>query len=166
MANRFDPYRKFKYKVAFSGFPDVELGFSSVSGLTEETTAIEYREGNETSTPRKVPGMTNYDNIVLERGMGSNTFMLDWRKKVFDRNRGFFQYPDNDFRLTVYISLWSKAGGLIRDWKVLNAWPTIYETDDLQADGDEILMERVELAHEGIIHTPYNQNSETGGFGF
>ena len=163
---RIDPYRNFKFRVSFSTDPNLRMGFSSVSGLSEETTAIEYREGNTVETPLKIPGQTSFDNIVLERGMGSNDFMLEWRKKVLDRNREFFQPPDNDFRCDVTITLHNKSGILVREWKVKNAWPTMYECDDLEADGDDVLIERVELAHEGLVHTSFSDNvDENNGFG-
>jgi len=142
------------------------MGFSSVSGLSEDTNIIEYREGNSVETPLKIPGQTSYENITLERGMGSNQFMLDWRKKVLNRNNEFFQPPDNDFRCDVTIELFNKSGILVREWKVKNAWPAVYACEDLTADGDDVLIERVELAHEGLVHTAFSPGvDESDGFG-
>ena len=35
-------------------------------------------------------------------------------------------------------------------WKVKNAWPTKVTSTDLKADGNEMAIETIELAHEGL----------------
>ena len=77
---RNDPYRRFNFLLEIDGV--TKAGFSEVSGLTTETTVIEYREGNERATTRKIPGLTKYSNIVLKRGITRDRSLWDWRKTV------------------------------------------------------------------------------------
>jgi phage tail-like protein len=36
-------------------------------------------------------------------------------------------------------------------WKVKNAWPAKIASTDLKADGNEIAIESIELAHDGLV---------------
>ena len=65
-ADRHDPFAAFNFRVDIDGI--TVAGFSECSGLTTETDIIEYREGNEDITVRKLPGQKKYANIVLKRG--------------------------------------------------------------------------------------------------
>ncbi len=63
---RNDPYGQFNFLIEIDGI--TRAGFSEVSGLTTDTNVIEYREGDEVTTVRKLAGLIKYTNIVLKRG--------------------------------------------------------------------------------------------------
>lgn len=153
MVTRRDPYRNFKFKVTFSDDPGTVVGFRSISGLSEETAVLTYAEGDKIETDLKIPGRTSYPNLVLEKGMTNTTFVLDWRKLILDRNKREFQSPDNTFRKDLTIRLLNKSGLTAHTWRVINAWPAVLSFTDLSTDGDgEIMIETMELAHEGVYH--------------
>ena len=79
---RNDPYGQFNFLVEIDGV--VKGGFSEASGLTTDTNVIEYRDGNEITTVRKLPGLMKYNNIVLKRGFTKDRSLWEWRKKVID----------------------------------------------------------------------------------
>src|SRR5437016_14429972 len=79
-ATRHDPYKAFNFIVEIDGISSA--GFTECSGLSTTTDVIEYREGNERSGIRKLPGLTKFSNIVLKRGMTQSRDLWNWRKKV------------------------------------------------------------------------------------
>ena len=144
-----DPYRNFKFEVEIEGF--VHAGFQKVSGIKSTTESIEYREGAENETPRKLTGQTMFDDVTLERGTSNNEDFLQWRNMIFnvdnvDGNQG----TEEGFRKDVIIYLKNKSGTRVKKWKVLNAWPSEYSIGDLDASGNDVLIETMVLKNEGI----------------
>jgi len=150
---RVDPYRGFRFRVLdVSG---VELGgFTTVSGLRDETEVVEYREGIDGITARKLPGFTTSDNIVLERGLSVDQTLQDWRNEVWSARQDNTVLPDSEFRRDIIVHLLDQRGIVVKAWMILEAWPAIYEVDTLDAMSSDVLIERVELANEGHYLIP------------
>ena len=157
-----DPLRGFKFIVSItvpflSG--RIRLGCTRISGLRAETEVVEYREGNEFSTVRKLPGLTTYDNLVLERGQveGPDTMAI-WHDKI--RRINDEGNSDLELRGDGVIKIYPKQvvlapGGQTQvapsmEYTFVNAWPTVYEHTDLDATASDVWFERIELAHEGL----------------
>jgi len=141
---RTDPYGRFNFLLEIDGM--VKAGFSEVSGLASETEVVEYREGNEkVNTPRKLPGMTKYSNIVLKRGVTADTSLWNWRKTVIDGNVQ---------RANGSIVLLDESRAEILRWNFHNAWPCKWEGPTLKAKCSEVAIETLELAHEGLELAP------------
>src|SRR5438105_9821702 len=81
-ATRNDPYKTFNFIVEIDGIS--AAGFAECFGLSTTTDVIEYREGNERSGIRKLPGLNKFPNIVLKRGMTQSRDLWNWRKTVID----------------------------------------------------------------------------------
>jgi phage tail-like protein len=151
-----DPYRNFKFRVEINGVP---MGFRMISGLKETTEIIEYREGGENETPRKLPGQTTFENVVLERGMAADgSDLLGWRDQIFSLDNTEGAQPPGtdgagtaDFRREVVIYLKNKSGVDVWKWTVQRAWPSELEIGDLDASSNEVLIEKLTLANEGIL---------------
>src|SRR3954451_5198130 len=80
---RNDPFSAFNFLVTIDGVVD-RAGFSEVSGLSIETDVMEYRTGGGDITVRKLPGLKEFGNIVLKRGVTPDTKLWEWRKQVLD----------------------------------------------------------------------------------
>jgi phage tail-like protein len=136
---RQDPYRNFNFLVEIGGI--AEARFSDCTGVGASTDPIEYREGGDNTTVRKLPGLTKYDNIVLKRGLTDSRDLHDWYRDVIrgkvDRRDGSIVVLDLDGREKVR-------------WNFFNAWPAKWDGPDLSAKGNEVAIETLELAHEGI----------------
>ncbi len=142
---RVDPFRGFKYKVLIPGF--ASAGFSRVSGLNDETEVVEYREGIDGSTMRKLTGLTTYEDIVLEKGKSLNEDFQIWRNMVHEvETRGL---PDSGSRRNMTVQLLDRTGAVVKQWAVKNAWPTKLEHGDLDASSSDVLLETLTIAHEG-----------------
>ncbi len=134
------PLPAFQFVVDWGG---ASSGFSEISGLSVETEVIEYREGNDkVQTVRKLPGLHKFGNITLKRGIvaGDNEF-FQWMNSVLSGQAE---------RRNVTISLLNAAHEPVRVWKLRNAWPCKVQTSDLKADGNEVVIESIELVHEGL----------------
>lgn len=144
-----DPYRNFKYEVEITGF--VRAGFSMVSGLSETTEDITYREGGENETPHHLPGQTTFGDITLSRGASTDSDFIDWREEIFDIDKANGEQGDVEtFRRDVTVYLKNKAGTRVKRWKIKRAWPKEFSIDDLDANGNAVLIESVVLCNEGI----------------
>jgi phage tail-like protein len=135
------PIPAFHYKVSWN---NQDIGFSDVSGLTQELQAIEYRDGlmSGTTLPLKRPGLKKANNISLKRGIvEKNNDLFDWFN-----NKG----SPNVERRDLTISLLNDEGIDVMVWTISQAWPVKCEGPGLKATGNEIAIESIELVHEGI----------------
>jgi phage tail-like protein len=134
------PLPKFHFQVEWGGS---RVGFSEVTGLDVETEVIEYREGvNPEFRKIKMPGLQKNSNITLKRGTlpADNEFFEWWNTVKLNKIE----------RRDVTVSLLNEAHEPVMVWKVRNAWPTKIQSTDLKADGNEVAIESIELAHEGL----------------
>lgn len=137
------PLPKFHFEVTCEGLVG---GFTEATGLDVQTDPIEYREGNMPEFSKlKMPGMQKYSNITLKRGTfkGSNNFYDWWRKSVQTSDHASYQR-------TLTITLKNESGESVVAWTAKNAWPIKVQSTDLKGDGNEIAIETMELAHEGL----------------
>src|SRR5438552_17232763 len=83
-ANRFDPYKNFKFRVKFGLNPSYVAGISKVGALKRTTEVVEHREGGDPSTSHKSPGRTKYEPITLERGVTHDIEFEKWANRVWN----------------------------------------------------------------------------------
>lgn len=139
--------RNFKYRVRIVGMED--MGFSAVNGLTREVEVIEYREGGEATRMRKFPGQTSFGNVTLERGFTTDSDLVDWINDSFEMQSSVA--PGFDNRKEVIIFILDPNGKTQRKFVLKNCFVASREIGDLDATGNEILIESLEIAHEGFV---------------
>lgn len=130
----------FQFKVEWGG---TRIGFTEVSGLSDEVAVIEYREGSSAvNSPVLIPGLKPPSVVTLKRGMMSrdNEF-AEWFNTV--RN-GTVE------RRNLTISLLNESFEPTMTWKLANAWPQRISASDLNAQANEIAIERLELVCDSI----------------
>ncbi len=138
------PLPSFHFLVDWGG---TRIGFLEVSGLSFETEVIEYREGvNKAYHKTKQPGLTKYNNVTLKRGafLGDFEMFKLWQKTVF------FNETGEQFRRDITIKLLNDHHEPVITWVLQNAWPSKVQYSDLKADANEVLIETMELVHEGL----------------
>jgi phage tail-like protein len=138
---RHDPLTNFRYRLEIDGL--TIAGFSEVTIGETVTDAIDYREGNDAPHVRKLSGLTKYGNITLKRGMTTSLELYDWHKQVVDGEVG-------KARKNVAIVVADETGADKARFVVTEAWPTKYSASELDARGNEVLIETLELVNEGI----------------
>lgn len=136
---RNDPYSAFNFIVEIDGV--IIAGFSEVSGLETEVDVIEYRNGNEDITPRKIPGLKKFGNIVLKRGVTAGRELWEWRKTVLDGQA--------QRRAGSIILLNERREEVVR-WNFREGWPCKWSGPTLNATASKTAIETLEIANEGI----------------
>lgn len=139
MANRTDPYRVYKYKVEIDGI--TRGGFREASGLDSAQDPIEYREGTDELHAKKLPGLNKSSNISLKWGITDDAQLWEWRKKCID---GKVERKNGS------IVLYNDAGEEKIRWNFVEAWPTKWTGPSFNATGNEVAIETLEIAHEGL----------------
>ncbi|MFD1992507.1 phage tail protein [Paenibacillus nicotianae] len=139
MGDRKDPYRNFRFKMEVGSI--TQAGFTEVSGYDSTVEVVEYREGNEVTTPRKLPGLTKYGNITLKWGVTDSTDLYKWLE---DCSNGTITRQD------VTITAIDETGQDKAAWQIIQAWPTKYTAPNFNGSGKEVAIETIELAHEGM----------------
>jgi phage tail-like protein len=142
---RNDPYSAQNFRVTINGVLDdgqsISASFSEVSGLDIEITPIEYRNGSEDITVRKIPGLKKFPNIVLKRGITGDTTLWNWLKGVME---GRVQRADGT------ITLLDESRQPVLVWKFRRAFPVKLTGPTLNARANEIAVETLEICHEGL----------------
>jgi phage tail-like protein len=139
------PMPKFRFEVNF-GDGDQNVSFQEISGLEAETQVIEYRASNSPQfSAIKMPGIAKYGNVTMKKG-------------VFAKDNNFWKWYDeiqmNTIkRQTVIIKLLDESGQRTMTWTLNNAWPTKITGTDLKSDGNEVAVDTIEIAHEGLMIT-------------
>lgn len=133
------PYTQLNFLLEIDGI--VSAGFTEVSGITMESDIIEYREGNDPTHVRKMPGLSKYGNITLKRGFTDNTELADWRKTV---TSGLTERKDGA------IILLDEAGQPALRWEFTNGWPSKLEGATMNSTANEAAIETAEIAVETV----------------
>jgi phage tail-like protein len=136
---RVDPYGNFNFLVEIDGI--TRAAFHEVTGFDSTIDVIEHREGGENTTPRKLPGMTKHSNIVLKWGLSDDIDLYKWHR---DAVNGNVQRKNGS------IVLLDRQGQERMRWNFVNAWPAKWDGPDFNAEGNDIAIETLELAHEGV----------------
>lgn len=140
--DRKDPFRGFKFRVEIDGVQ--RAGFREASGLDSSQDAIDYREGDDkTVTIRKLPGLKKFSNIVLKRGITDDLDLWKWRKQVMDGKI-------KDARKNGSIILMDDEGNDKVRWEFTDAWPTKWTGPSMNATGNDLAIDTLELVHEGL----------------
>jgi len=134
------PLVKFSFQVKWD---DAEFIFQEVSGLSSEPQVIEYQGGNsKVYSTVKMPGIKKFSNVTLKKGM----FLGD--KNLWDK---YNLIAMNTYkRATITISLLDEKQAVAMSWTLTNAFPVKVTVSDMKSDGNEIAIDSLELAHEGL----------------
>jgi phage tail-like protein len=137
---RKDPLRNFRFRLEIDGIQ--QAGFSEASGFNSTIDPIEYREGGDPTHLRKLSGLTKYGNVTLKWGVTDSTELFTkWFKAAVD---GDIQ------RKNISIIVLDEAGKDKSRWNITNAWPTKYDVSAFNAKGNDVVIETLEIVHEGL----------------
>ena len=155
MPDRHGPLRVARYLLEIDGI--AKAGFSRCRLPDSSTTVVEYREGNEPPTPRKLAGLTAYGALELRYGVTTDAAELaEWRRLVE-------QGKVDEARRAIAVVLLDEEGAPGARWELRNAWPTRYAPPTLDAGRSAVAIETLEIACEGVRRI--ETGSETDGAG-
>lgn len=136
-----NPYKNYRFLVEIDGI--VQAGFKEVTIPDSSQDPIDYREGSDQPTVRKIPGLIKYGNVSLKVGMTGSMELYNWRKLVEDGKT-------DDYRKNMAIILINEQGDPTGRWEFSDAWPTKYDAPDLNATDNNIAIEAIDIVHEGM----------------
>lgn len=140
---RKNPFKNSKFILEIDGI--IHSGLTEVVISSNSIEIIESMEGNENPTSvRKLPGLTKYSNIILKREITDSLELYNWYKDIEDGKI-------STSRKNISIILHDKLGKEQARWDFVQAWPVKYSGPCLNAIGNEIAIETLEIAHEGMI---------------
>ncbi|MGH7516500.1 MAG: phage tail protein [Gemmatimonadales bacterium] len=148
-ANRFDPYKNFKFRVKWDG--RYVAGVSKVGALKRSTEMVEHREGGDPSTSRKSPGRTKYEAVTLERGVTHDLEFERWANKVWNFGAGLgLEVSLKDFRKDISIEVYNEAGQKVLAYNLFRCWVSEFQSlPDLDANANAIAIQTMKLENEG-----------------
>jgi phage tail-like protein len=148
-AERFDPYKNFKFRVRWDG--RYVAGVSKVSALKRTTDVVEHRVGGDPSSVRKSPGQTKYEAITLERGVTHDKDFEQWANKVWNFGSGLgAEVSLRDFRKDVILEVYNEAGQLALAYKVYRCWVSEFQAlPELDASANAVAIQTLKLENEG-----------------
>jgi len=148
-AQRFDPYKNFKFRVKWDG--RYVAGISKVGALKRSTEPVEHREGGDPSTSRKSPGRTKFEAITLDRGVTHDTEFEKWANKVWNYGSGLgAEVSLKDFRKDLITEVYNEADQLALAYKVYRCSVSEYQAlPDLDANTQAIAIQHIKLENEG-----------------
>jgi phage tail-like protein len=148
-AERFDPYKNFKFRVKWDG--RYVAGVSKVGALKRTTDVVDHREGGDPSMVRKSPAQTKYEAITLERGVTHDPEFEKWANKVWNFGSGLgTEVSLADFRKNLTIEFYNEAGQLAISYNVFRCWVSEYQAlPELDASGNAVAIQTLKLENEG-----------------
>ena len=153
---RPDPLRGMKFQVFVPDVPQLgNMGFSKISGISQEAELIEYRDGDETLAQRKMPGLIKTGDATLERGVAHFAAMEGLNSWKNQASTGLAGKADGAvlFRHNMHIQVLNRTG--LVEWEIvlINAWPRMVEYADLDANSSDIWISTFTIAYEQIATT-------------
>jgi phage tail-like protein len=141
MADRIDPYKNFRFRVEIDGIQTAAFSEATIPDSTNEP--IEYREGTDHPTQRKLSGLTKYGNVSLKKGLTDSLELYNWKKQVEETGAA-------KARKSISLVLIDEEGNDKARWNIFNAWPTKYASTGFNAKTGEVVVESLDIVHEGV----------------
>ena len=136
---RVDPYKNFRFLVEIEGI--VQAGFSEASGFGSDVEVVEYREGGDTPTVRKLPGKVSYPDLTLKWGITDSRELYDWHRAAVD---GQVERKNGS------ILLLDDLGAEQVRWNFFDAWPSKWEGASFNATGNEVAIDSLTVSCERV----------------
>jgi len=137
MPGRVDPLENFRFRVEIDGIQ--QAGFMECSGLGSHVEVVEYREGTDPATVRKLPGRVSYPDIVLKWGVTTSRDLYNWHLAVI---QGQLQRKNG-----AVILLGADGSEQVR-WNFTSAWPSKWDGPTLNAKGNDVAIESLTITCE------------------
>ena len=137
--DRVDPYKDFRFLVEIDGI--VQAGFSECSGFGSDVEVVDYREGGDSATVRKLPGKTSYPDITLKWGLTDSRELYDWHRAAIN---GAVERKNGS------IILQDDLGEEAVRWNFFEAWPSKWAGSPLNATGNAVAVETLTVTCERL----------------
>ena len=146
-SHRTDPYKNFKFRIKWDN--KVVAGVSKVSALKRTTEVIKWREGNDPSTQRHMPGQSAFESITVERGLTHDDEFQKWANLIYDVGSAG-EISLAKFRKPLTIEFLNENGQVAKAYNVYNCWVSEYQAlPELDANANAVAIEMMKIENEG-----------------
>jgi len=139
MAGRVDPFKNSRFLVEIDGI--VQAGFSDCTGLGSHVDPVEYREGGDPNTVRKLPGKVSYPDITLKWGITNSSELYAWHLAAV---QGQLQRKNGS------VILLDDTGAEQVRWNFFNAWPSKWDGASFSAKGNDVAIDSLTVSCERV----------------
>jgi phage tail-like protein len=136
---RTDPYSNSRFLVEIDGI--VQAGFTDASGFGSAVEVVEYREGGDAATVRKLPGRVTYPDITLRWGLTDSRELYDWHLSAVN---GRIERKNGS------IILLDSTGQEKVRWNFFGAWPSRWDGADFSARANDAAIETLTVTCERL----------------
>lgn len=142
------PVANYRYTLSLPGIDEAGF-FAEISGFSSETTVIEHTAADSLGEPlpQRFAGQVKWSNIVFKRGVDAKFELWNWRQQIINGEI-------DTCRKDVTVKVLDGAKQVVVIYAFIRAWPCKYSSPGLNSGGNEILVEEMELAHEGFRRAP------------
>jgi phage tail-like protein len=119
--------------------------FKECTGLSGEHGVVTHPSADEQG--ESLVKKFQWSSINLERGVDSDGQLWKWRQQVIDGN------PDAA-RKDGTVEVVDFEGKPVITYSFVRGWPSKYIAPGLNAGGNDLLVEEIEIAHEGFKRAP------------
>ena len=147
MAETYYPPVGFHFRVEFglSGLGDNDSRFQEVTGLTMALDVEQIQEGGENRFEHRLPNRAKFENLVLKRGMLSDSKIVDWVRDAIEN----FEFTPTD----VLVTLLNEEHEPLSAWSFARAWPVKWSVSDFKSTDNALVIETLELAYNYFTKT-------------
>lgn len=149
---RRDPYRNFNFRIVMGGSEPV-AACRKMSALDATVNTVKFRSGNSASSvDEALPGRVEYQPVTLEAGVTDDRSFEEWANQLVHHEGRPARAPEPDFRREVEIHVFDIDNNTpVRKYTLHRAWVSKFTAmSDLAGDGNDVLIETLELTHEGF----------------
>jgi phage tail-like protein len=139
IGERADPLRNFNFIVEIDGI--TQAGFMDCSGFGANTEITEINEGGLNTASHKLASRTRHNNLTLKWGLTTSSELYDWYRDVVN---GKIVRKDGS------VILLDGKGDEKARWNFYDGWPVKWDGPDLTAKGNDVAIETLEIAHQGL----------------
>jgi phage tail-like protein len=144
------PYRNFKFRVYFEGKSEPVALVSKMTALKRTTEVVEWRQGGESNTIRKLAGKSKYEPITLEQGLSLDTDFEDWADRVNKWGSTDLAQKDNEFRKELRVEILDLDGEVVIKYKMHKCWVSEYTAiPDFDANANAVAIKTLKIENEG-----------------
>ena len=144
MPDRHGPYRNFRYLLEIDGIAEAQFSECTVPEVSTET--IEYREGDDKPTVKKLSGLVSYGDLTMQRGVTDSLELYEWWRLV---EQGMV----DEARRSIAVVVLDEEAASGPRFEFSDAWISQYDAPDLNATANEVAIESITVVHEGMVRT-------------
>ena len=120
--------------------------FTGCSGLNIEFEVAAFKQvAGKNLVNRKSPGKVKFSEVVMKRGYTTDMVVHKWFDEVVAAKD-----KQEKFMKTASIVMYSRDMKEVARFNLLNCWPSKISMSDLDAGGNEVIVEELTIQHESI----------------